>query len=110
MWALLVFCFLIFAQVSRADQPVNLWLQYGRAGDKAFRNHDYAKAESFYLAAIEKASGFGPQRQSTDPNLSRLILVTVRCEGIVRSKKNSAKSYRKQSINMGQNLPGFFCI
>lgn len=91
-WAVLVYCLLISAHLSHADQPVNLWLQYGQSGDKAFRNHNYAKAESWYLAAIEKAASFGVQRQSTDPNMSRLI----RVYGVMRRYPEVEKKFREE--------------
>jgi tetratricopeptide (TPR) repeat protein len=106
MWALLVFCFLIFAQVLRADQPVNLWLQYGQAGDKAFRNHDYAKAESLYLAAIERAASFGLQRQSTDPNLSRLMRVYGAMDRYSESEKKFREELYKAEHQYGTDHPG----
>lgn len=98
-WAVLAFCFLISVEASHANQqPVNFWLQNGQAGDKAFRNKNYAEAESFYLAAIEKAKGFGVQRQSTDPNLSRLI----RVYGAMRRYPEVEKKFRQELLKAEQ--------
>ncbi len=66
-WLSIVILLFSFSLASTAEGET--WMTYARAGDKAYRQGNYVKAEKEFLAAIKKAEEFGPQ----DPRLSKTL-------------------------------------